>query len=182
MSGIMVLSAPANFLCSILSGYFTAKKPFTYMYYTTLVSVLLSCYSVLVLIRTFPKDLNEQQLPQNLFHVAGVSLLSDLAYNFWFTQTNAIIMVIADRRIAGIHITMLTSLNNMAQFVHKTYIYKLVDVFGLFIPQAMCMAVSLGICFVMRNSFPNLDLVPYDKWRVSNSVIKANRQPGHKKD
>ena len=134
MSGIMVLSAPTNILCSILSGYFTAKKPFTYMYYTTVISVLLSSYSVLVLIRTFPRDLSEQQQPQNLFHVAAVSLMSDLAHNFWFTQTNAIIMVIADRRIAGIHITALTSLTNMAQFIHKTYIYRMVDSLGLFVP------------------------------------------------
>jgi len=59
MSGIMILSAPGSILCSIISGYLTAKNPFTYMYYTTFVCVLLSSYSVLVLIRTFPKDLEE---------------------------------------------------------------------------------------------------------------------------
>jgi len=90
-------------------------------------------------------------------------------------------MVIADRRIAGIHITMLTSLTNMAQFVHKTYIFRLVDTFGLFVPQAILMTSSLIMCWWMRESFPNLDKIPYEEWRVSDNVIKANHKPNDPK-
>lgn len=114
MSSMQLISAPANILCSVLSGYFSAKKPFTYMFYTSLACICLNSYNVLVLIYRFPRDQTEQQSSFNLGHLAIVNLLQQLADNFWFTTVNAIIMVIADRRIAGIHITMLTSLTNLA--------------------------------------------------------------------
>ena len=69
-----------------------------------------------------------------MFHMSALSLIIDITSNFWFTTSNAIIMVIEDKRIAGIHITMMTSLTNMAQFAHKFYMFRLVDQFGLFIP------------------------------------------------
>ena len=104
------------------------------MYKTTIIYALISSYSILVLIRNFPKDQEMQQSPQNLFHITAVALLTELAGNFWFTTNFAIIMKIIDKRIAGIHITLLASLTNLAQFMHKFYIFEMVDMFGIFVP------------------------------------------------
>lgn len=114
LSSIRIISAPANILASIMSGYLSASKPFTFMYQMSLLCVVVSSYAVLVLIWNYPKDPVEQHTPFNLGHMTAVTLANEIAQNFWFTTSNAIIMVIADRRIAGIHITLLTSLTNFS--------------------------------------------------------------------
>ena len=110
----------------------------------------------------------------NLVHMAGVMLINELASNFWFTSVNAIVLVISDRRIAGMHITLLTSMTNYAQFIHKFYIFKLVDAYGLFIPQFILLTFALICCGIMHQSFCDLDQVPYSDWKVSNEVIRKN--------
>ena len=70
----------------------------------------------------------------HVYHVAAVSLITDLADNIWFVVVFAIVSIIVDKRIAGIHITLLASLTNISQFAHKTYIYSMVDTMGIFYP------------------------------------------------
>ena len=53
---VKVISAPANIICSFLSGYFSQDKPFTFIFKITIFYALVSSYSILVLIRNFPKD------------------------------------------------------------------------------------------------------------------------------
>jgi len=85
LSLVKVVSAPANIVCAILSSYLSSAKPFKFFYYTTCWCMFMSCYSIFVLLRTFPSDPLEQQSPFNIFHVTAVILLTDLAQNFWFT-------------------------------------------------------------------------------------------------
>ena len=93
----------------------------------SLLCVIVSSYTVLILIWNFPSDPVEQHTPFNLGHMTAATLANEIANNFWFTTSNAIIMVIADRRIAGIHITLLTSLTNFSQFCHKFYMFSIVE-------------------------------------------------------
>jgi len=83
----------------------------------------------------------------------------------------AIIFRITDKRIAGIHITMMASLTNQCQFMHKFYIFALVDKFGIFIPQAVISAIALGTCIYMRNMIKQLDEVEDKDWHVSDDVL-----------
>jgi hypothetical protein len=46
----------------------------------------------------------------------------------------AIMMKIADKRIAGMHITLLGVLSNMSEFVHKFYLFQMVEALGIFVP------------------------------------------------
>jgi Na+-translocating ferredoxin:NAD+ oxidoreductase RnfE subunit len=84
-------------------------------------------------------------------HVVAVNLVTDLADNIWFVIVFAIVSKIVDKRIAGIHITLLASLVNMSQFMHKFYIFTLVDKFGIFIPSG----VIAIICFLLSIFFWN---------------------------
>jgi hypothetical protein len=47
-------------------------------------------------------------------HYATNEVVNQLADVFWFTTSNAVIYKIVDKRIAGIHITLLTSMTNWA--------------------------------------------------------------------
>ena len=121
-------------MCSVLSGYFASSRPFTFFFWITVISLVLASYSILVNIRFFPTDQVEQQSTLNLIHYAANEIVNQLADVFWFTTSNAVIYKIVDKRIAGIHITLLTSMTNWAQFIHKFYLFKLVDNFGIFYP------------------------------------------------
>jgi len=56
LSFVKMISAPANIISSLISSYISSEKPFTYIYYTTLVCIIISLYNVLVLCQFFPKD------------------------------------------------------------------------------------------------------------------------------
>lgn len=87
----------------------------------------------------------------NIFHITAVVLTNELAGNFWFVTAFAIVAKITDLRIAGIHITLLASLTNQAQFLHKFYIFTLVDNFGPFVPQMVIAALGLITCFWLKD-------------------------------
>ena len=52
---IKVVCTPINIMFAFLSGYLSSSKPFEYQSYNLLALVLLSTYSILVLLGTFPK-------------------------------------------------------------------------------------------------------------------------------
>ena len=114
LSLMKIVSAPANIICAIVSSYLSSERPFAFFYKITIVCMCLSCYSILVLLRNFPTDPIEQQAPQNIMHVTAVVLLTELAQNFWFTTSFVIIAFVIDKRIAGIHITLLASITNLS--------------------------------------------------------------------
>ena len=94
--------------------------------------VLISTYSILYLLATFPP---EDQFSQfTYFHVTVVLFLTDLIQNFEFCTAFGIMMKITDKRISGIHVTVLAAMYNFGEFMHKFYIFKLVDAFGIFYP------------------------------------------------
>jgi len=114
LSFIKMVSAPANIVCSIVSSYLSSEKPFTYIFYTTIACICVSSYSILVLCYNFPTDEETQQDRSTIMHYSVVSLMNDLVQNFWFVITFALIAQITDKRIAGIHITLLVSFTNFA--------------------------------------------------------------------
>lgn len=112
-------------------------------------------------------------------HVTAVVLITELAQNFWFTTSFVIVAFIIDKRIAGIHITLLASIINLSQFSHKFYIFAIVDRFGIFVPQILISVVAFGTVISYKERIFMLDDVPREKWQVSDEIILAN-SPGNK--
>ena len=80
-------------------------------------------------------------------------------------------MKIADKRISGVHITLLAVVNNLSSFVHKNYIFMVVDNFGIFLPQLVLFFVGLiGVLVFGRKmiSFEDKDI---SVWHVSSKVL-----------
>ena len=107
--------------------------------------------------------------------------MNQLADVFWFTTSNAVIYKIVDKRIAGIHITLLTSMTNWAQFVHKFYLFKLVDMFGIFVPQIVLGTIGLVVMVMMKSTFCALDDEPIENWIVSEEVIRSTKNQEKKR-
>merc|ERR1712166_71988 len=110
----------------------------------------------------------------NLMHYTAVVVSVELCDVFWFTTVNAVIYKIVDKRIAGVHITLLASMTNWAQFLHKFYLFKLVDAFGIFTPQLVLSAIGITVMLVMKDKFCSLDDIPISEWMVSDEVIRNN--------
>lgn len=138
--------------------------------------MVLASYSILINIRFFPTEQAEQQSTFNLVHYAATVIVNELADVFWFTTSNAVIYKIVDKRIAGIHITLLTSMTNWAQFVHKFYLFKLVDNFGIFTPQIVLAAIGIVVIVAMKSTFCALDDEPLENWIVSEEVIRNTQK------
>ena len=58
----------------------------------------------------------------------------DLVSNFMFVTFCAMINRNADKRVAGVHYTIISSMSNFTSFIHKTYIFYVVEAFGIFYP------------------------------------------------
>ena len=69
-------------------------------------------------------------------------------------------MKVTDKRISGIHVTMLAALSNFSYFIHNFYVYALVERFGIFGPQAFLSVFGLVAWLVIGRYFLALDDLP----------------------
>lgn len=113
--------------------------------------MIMSVYNIFVVLGTFPTDQESQQSFGNLLHYGIFEMVQDLSQNLRFVTMFQILFKITDKRIAGIHITLMASLTNQCSFIHKLYIFKLVDKFGIFYPQAAISVVALTVCWMMKD-------------------------------
>ena len=174
LSIIKVVCTPLNIVFAFLSGYLTSSQPFLYQSYCMLAYVLIATYSILYLLATFPPE--DQVSQATYFHVTAVLFFSDLISEFEFVTSFAIMMKITDKRISGIHITVLAAMTNFCEFVHKFYIFRLVDAFGIFYPQAVLSTLALLIWVLFRGKFLALNDKPLSTWHVTDSVLQKSKK------
>ena len=132
LSLIQIVCTPLNILLGGVAGYLASNKPFVIHSWAIFIEMALNTYGVLVLLATFPPV--EEFTIYTTAHVTILTLLNDLVSNFVFVTEFAILMKYTDKRISGIHVTVLAAMSNLSSFLHKTYIFKLIDVFGIYYP------------------------------------------------
>ena len=66
----------------------------------------------------------------------------------------------------------MATLSNLAYTFHKLYIFKLVEYFGIFYPQALVTLIVLSYIWMVKDEFLSLDLIPKEKWALSERAIK----------
>mmetsp|Transcript_36919 Transcript_36919/g.48527 ORF Transcript_36919/g.48527 Transcript_36919/m.48527 type:complete len:174 (-) Transcript_36919:114-635(-) len=171
---IQLICTPLNIFFAFVSGYLASGKPFPLQSNNLLLGLLINTYSVLVLLATFPAK--EDFTVWTTVHVTVVTLLTDLIGEFEFVTAFGILLKYTDKRISGIHVTVLAAMYNMSSFLHKLYIFKLVDLFGIFYPQAVISCISIAVWLALRSSFISLQGKPKKAWHVSDSVIAKQKQ------
>ena len=93
---------------------------------------MISAYAVLVLLQYFPAESEITEL--TVIHVSAVMFIQEMILSFEFVTAFAILMKYTDKRISGIHVTVLAAIYNLCEFLHKFYIFRVVDDFGLYTP------------------------------------------------
>ena len=100
----------------------------------------------------------------------------DMLNEFESTLIFGILFARTDKRIAAIHVTIYAAMFNLTTFIHKTYIFFLVDKFGIFVPQVALTTVALTAICLLRGRFLGLQTMPKEKWHISDQLIKSQNK------
>jgi len=182
LSFLSFISAPSSIIVSLLSSYVAKDKPFKVLTYMYLASIFINNYHIFVILRTFPTELEKQTSFWNLAHVASFNFLSDVLMSFRMVTFYSIVFKIADKRISGIHITLLASLSNMCFMGHKLYIYKVVEMFDIWVPQAVLSIIVITAWFYGKDRMIELDDVPNKSWHINDEIVNTIKQEVIDKD
>ena len=169
LSIIKVICTPLNIMFALVSGYLSSSQPFVYQSYNLIALVCISTYSILVLLATFPSQ--DETTQATYFHVTAVLFFVDLIQNFEFVTAFAIMMKVTDKRISGIHITVLAAMYNFGEFIHKFYIFRVVDIFGIFYPQVILATIAIAVWVKFRSKFIGLEACSLSSWHITDSVL-----------
>ena len=94
--------------------------------------MIIATYAILVLFRTFPAK--DEISMFTTIHVVVVIASFGFTSNFVFVTFFAMCNLNADKRVAGVHYTIMASMSNFSNFIHKTYIFYVIEAFGIFYP------------------------------------------------
>ena len=170
---IQVVCTPLNILLGGVAGYLASNKPFVIHSRALFIEMALNTYGVLVLLATFPPV--EEITFYTTVHVTILTLLNELVSSFVFVTEFAILMANTDKRISALHVTVLGSMSNLSSFLHKTYIFKLIDMFGIYYPQTIISGIGLIVFLLLRSSYLGLQELPKKSWHVSDHVIAKKK-------
>lgn len=141
--------------------------------WNVIIELAISTYCILFLLGTFPPK--DEITTMTTIHVTVVTVAADLVSNFEFVTAFGILLKKTDKRISGIHVTVLASINNMCSFLHKVYVFKLIDAFGIYYPQVGLAAMGLVAWVLLRSSLIGLQDKNVKTWYVSDSVIAKRK-------
>lgn len=176
---IKTILIPFNLFLPFVTSLFSQERPFALMVNMNIVGTIIYSYCMFALY-TFPTEQEAQQSFWNLFHYAVCQIAQDLTGNLRFVTLFAILFKITDKRIAGIHITLMASLTNQCSFMHKFYIWRLVDHFGIFYPQAVITIIGFAVSWKMSTRVRTMDFADMKEWHVSDHVIGVAKPAKYK--
>ena len=131
---VKTICTPLNIMLSVVSGYLSNKDPFKYIFIVLVLRCVAQAYAVFGLLGTMPTDPEEQNSLWVYTHVCGVTFVLDLLGELEQTMTFGIIFSRVDKRVSALHGTILASLCNFTSFIHKTWLFWLVESYGIFYP------------------------------------------------
>ena len=105
-----------------------------------------------------------------------LALISTVASTCLDTGAFAVYLQICDKRVAGVYITLLATINNMSSYIHKLYMFSAVEYFGLYWPQVFVCTIALTVAFVLRRQITEMDKLPKDVWQISDSILTKVKQ------
>jgi len=168
-----MLFTPLNISLAFISSYFTAKSPFQALAWVQIIHITVASYSILYLAQNFPA---KEDIGMGTFiHVSVVALIMNLISTFDMVAQFGFIMSITDKRIAGIHVTFMACMYNFQETLHKLYVFRLIDTFGIFLPQIVMTAVGLTAWVLFRSRLVALQTTKRESWHVASSTLEKRQ-------
>ena len=129
---ISLITTPVGIIISLLAGYLVNKRPIKNFYICYFISFIFDAYYIFYMLRNFPEK--DKRTIWTTVHIATVSILSSVESSIAYVSSFAFILRVTDKRISGIHVTMLAALSNFSYMIHNFYVYELVERFDIFGP------------------------------------------------
>lgn len=85
-------------------------------------------------------------------------------------------MARTDKRVSAMHVTVFAALNNFTSFVHKTYLFWLVDIFGIYYPQLVITAITVAWFVFYKTAFLALSKQPKKAWYIDDHTLKQGKK------
>jgi uncharacterized membrane protein len=132
-SGISLISFPVNIISSVLFGYLGKDNPFKIFYWANFFLNFAYLYVILVILGLYPA-IGEADSWWNIGHITIMCQILTMLSTVQFSASFGVYMKCHDSRISSLHITLLASLSNLTSLVHKSWVFWVVEKFGLFYP------------------------------------------------
>jgi hypothetical protein len=171
LSQMRVICTPISIMLCSRFGYLAKQEPFENMFRMAVLYVIMCSYYVLVLLYTMPTSKEEQESTFVYCHMLVVSLIFDVLGEIESTIVYGILFKRTDKRCSAIHVTIFASLLNMTYFMHKLYIYYLVEYVSIFLPQIVFSTIAAVLIMRQRESLLSLKDVEPSGWHISNHVL-----------
>ena len=71
---------------------------------------------------------------------------------------------------------------NITTLIHKFYIYKLIEVFGIYYAQALMTCLTVGFYLFFRSRVFDLQRIKPEEWWVSPEIVKTIPAINQKKE
>ena len=124
--------------------------PYKALMYTMYGLVGFCTYAVYFFCATFPV---QEQPPSysTIIHVGIVIVMTELFKVANMTCFFAVIFKVVDKRMAAFHVTLLATLYNLSYLVHKLYIYKVLECFGIYWAQGFLVIMAVSFLTVYKD-------------------------------
>ena len=126
----------------------------------------------MILFAFFPSEKEKIEGIWTVSHVIVVGLFTTLVGSCLDTANFSVLFKICDKRVAAVYITILATLANLCSYVHKFYIFALVEKFGLFGPQIALTSIATVMAIVLKSKIEAMDSLPKESWAVSDTILK----------
>lgn len=119
----------------------------------------------------FPTEVSQVESYWTITHVIVLSIISTIAGSCLDTGNFSVVFQICDKRVSGVYITLLATISNLSSYVHKLYLFTLVEYIGLFWSQGILIVIALICAIILRGRIIGLDNLPKEAWNVSDSIL-----------
>jgi hypothetical protein len=159
-----------TFPMQIVLTFLISKKvyddPFKYLYYSQFFKILISLLYVNLLLYNYDQVMayGSWVFDISLFIVIFIQTLANTVESACrFAQYNKL----CDTEVAGTHITMFTSLDNLTKAIPSLYIYRLVDNYQMFMPNLIGLAMTFVILVAIKPIVDHLNGTKREDWMIN---------------
>ena len=167
-----VIILPIELLAPIVSGFMTRKKPLQVMKMSLIAEVFLFLLYINVFL-VYYTEIQEFSVPIFNSLVFFFIFTAKLIMIMKFSDVVGFFMSRADKNIST-HITLFATIYNLSSQTQKYYGYRLVDKFGLQIPNFVGLCLQGCLLIIIVPLINKLQNIPIEDWKYKGKYLKVS--------
>jgi hypothetical protein len=174
-SFISAISFPIRIILSFMVSKKVYDNPFKFLYYCQFCCIPLSLIYINLVLFYYDDLMAYNPM---LFDIC--LLLTTLVSSVLCAVSSACAFAqfskVCDTEIAGTHITIFTSLSNLTGSIPLLYCYRIIDSYGMFVPNAIGLAITLVLLVLLKPIVTHLGQTKREDWadQTCNEKLKQS--------